>query len=251
MDSQQKNVDNIANNIANSNTTAFKKGRVDFQDLLYQTIEEAGTPNGENSQTPVGVQIGVGSKVAATHKVFQQGDVNITDNPMDLMINGDGFFAVERHNGEIAFTRNGSLQIDKEGRLTTKEGEILQPPIQIPTNSTAFSINSMGKVHVKVPGSNDSMEAGQINLIQFTNPAGLNAIGGNLYMPTTASGDPVQGIPGENGMGMLMQGALEASNVNVVNEMTNLIKAQRAYELNSKVITSADEMLSNTNSMKR
>jgi len=250
MEAQQAQVDNVSNNLANVNTTGFKRGRVDFQDLLYQTIKEAGAPAGPETQAPVGVQLGVGVNVGAIHKNFEQGAVDITSNPMDLMVNGDGFFGVQQANGEVAYTRNGSFQIDKEGRLMTKSGELIQPAITIPTNSLSFQVGPTGEVKVKLPGQNSESVVAQIELANFTNPAGLSAIGGSLYVPTDGSGEPTQGKPGENGLGMVMQGALESSNVNVVNEMTNLIKAQRAYEMNSKVMTTADQMMSTLNNIK-
>ena len=250
MEAQQQRLDGITNNLANVNTTAFKKDRVDFQDLLYQTVRDPGIVSGSGTKTPTGIQVGTGVKVGSIHKEFAQGPVNITSNPTDLMINGDGFFAVQRANGEVGFTRNGSFQIDKDGRLMTKHGELVQPAITVPTNRLSFNVGSTGVVTVLVPGNPNDVEVGKLEVFNFVNPGGLSALGGSLYSPTTASGAPVQSALGQNGLGFIEQGALEAANVNVVTEMTDMIKTQRSYEMNAKVMNAASEMLSTVNNLK-
>ena len=250
MQAQQQKLDGIANNMANVNTTGFKKDRVDFEDLLYQTVKEAGTPAGPDSEAPVGIQVGTGVRVNAIHKEHTQGSPRHTGQNSDLMIDGDGYFGIQRPNGELAYTRNGAFSIDKNGTLTTKSGDPVQPGIQIPANALSFNVARNGIVTVAIPGQNQLQEAGKVELFNFTNPTGLTSISGSAFKPSTASGPPIQGTAGENGFGELLQGHLEASNVNVVEEMTDMIKTQRAYEMNSKVMGTADQMLQITNNIK-
>ena len=243
MDAQQTKMDTIANNLANANTTGFKKSRADFEDLLSETIrspQEAG-PNGGAAPAPV--QVGLGVKTAATTRSFSQGDFVQTGNPMDLAIEGTGFFRVTRPNGELGYTRAGNFRIDSEGRLVTQRGELLEPRITVPPNATEVNVSPDGTFTAKVPGETRPVELGQLELVSFVNPAGLEALGGNLYVETTASGAPTLNRPGDNGTGSLTQGFLESSNVKAVEEMVAMISTQRSYELNSKVIQTADQML--------
>lgn len=249
MNSQQKNIDVTSNNLANVNTGGFKKSRVNFADLMYKTIKQPGTPNSQGSQVPVGIEIGHGSKVASTQKVFTQGNIKNTDNPLDLLIEGDGFFKVMKPDGTVAYTKDGSFKQDSTGRVVTSDGYPLQPEIVIPEDATDISITSDGTVNVKT--GNSTEQIGQIQLHRFANPAGLNSQGRNLFAQTVASGDPQTGVPGEQGFGNVSQGFLEKSNVKVVEEMVNMISAQRAYDVNSKAIKAADEMLQTANQLKR
>jgi len=251
MNSQQTNISVISNNLANVNTTGFKKSRVDFQDLMYQNVKQAGTPNAQGSQVPTGIEIGHGSKVAATQKIFTQGSFQSTDYPLDIGIEGDGFLQVMRPDGTLAYTRDGSLKQDGEGRIVTSDGYPIQPQIFIPQDATKISITSDGTVSAQVPGSNQPQQIGQIELARFSNPAGLQSNGRNLYEPTVAAGAPVVGAPGTQGFGTVAQGFLEKSNVKVVEEMVNMISAQRAYEINSKAIKAADDMLQTASNLTR
>ncbi|MGM0410874.1 MAG: flagellar basal-body rod protein FlgG [Bacillota bacterium] len=243
MDSQQTNIDVISNNLANTNTTGFKKSRVNFQDLMYQQIRQPGSPNAQGSEIPVGIEKGHGSKVAATQKLFTEGSVQATDNPLDILIEGDGFLQVQKPDGSIAYTRDGSLKLDGQGRLVTSDGYLVQPQIDIPEDATDISITSDGTVNVKLEGEEEAQTQGQLELVRFSNPAGLNSTGRNLYESTSASGEPQVNTPGSEGYGTISQGYLEMSNVKVVEEMANMISAQRAYEINSKAIQASDEML--------
>jgi flagellar basal-body rod protein FlgG len=242
MDAMQTNLDNVANNLANVNTTAYKKSSAEFQDLYYQTLRPAGTQVTADTVAPTGVQVGVGVKTASVHKDFTPGQAKPTGNQYDMLIQGDGFFTVQGENGELAYTRDGSFKIDGTGRLMTSSGLLIQPAITVPPNSTGISVAPNGIVSSKDPNG-QSQQIGQIELVTFANPAGLNSLGGNLYQISDASGAPVQGQPGFNGLGNIEQYKLESSNVNVVNEMVNMIQAQRAYEMNSKVMQAADQML--------
>lgn len=248
MEAMQTNLDNVANNLANVNTTAYKKSAAEFQDLFYQTVRAPGTAVSADTTTPTGVQVGVGVKTASVHKEFSQGASKPTNNPTDMLINGDGFFSVQKENGEIAYTRDGAFKIDAQGRMLTSQGHLLQPAITVPPNAAGITISPTGLVIAK-DNEGKTSQIGQIELVNFINPSGLTALGGNLYQATEASGAPVQGTPGGNGLGMLEQGYLEASNVNVVNEMVNMIQAQRAYEMNSKVMSAADQMLQVSNNV--
>jgi flagellar basal-body rod protein FlgG len=251
MDGQQENIDVISNNLANVNTTGFKKSRVNFQDLMYQNMREAGSPNTQGSQIPVGIEIGHGSKVSATQKIFSSGSVQNTGNPLDVLIEGDGFLQVLLPDGIIAYTRDGSLKQDSSGRIVTSDGFPIQPEIYIPQDTESISITSDGTVTVKIAGTDQLQQLGQIQLARFSNPAGLKSMGRNLFLSTVASGDPINGTPGADGFGSVTQNFLEMSNVKVVEEMVNMIAAQRAYEVNSKSIQAADEMLEVASQLRR
>ena len=242
---QQLNVEVIANNIANINTTGFKRQRAEFHDLLYQDLLRAGTNSSETGTVvPSGIQIGLGVKPAAVYRITEQGNLVITDNDLDLAINGKGYFAVELPTGETGYTRSGALARSADGDLVNANGFIVQPGITIPDNALSVTINAQGSVSVAIEGQTAPQSIGQIQLATFPNEAGLQAMGDNLFLETTASGLATLGSPGSAGFGDIQQGALETSNVNVVTEITNLITAQRAYEMNSRVIQAADEMLS-------
>ncbi len=246
MQAQQTNIDVVANNMANVNTTGFKKSRAEFQDLLYQTVRAPGGQAGTGASAPSGLQIGLGVRTAATQTMHIQGSLQQTGNSLDLAIEGNGFFQVQRPNGDIAYTRSGNLRADSDGRLTTSDGFAIEPNINIPADATAITISSTGLVSVTQPGQAQSQEVGQLQLANFANPGGLLETGRNLFAPTAASGVAVVSNPGEEGTGTLSQGFLEGSNVEVVNEMIDLIASQRAYETNQRVITAADEMLRKT-----
>jgi len=250
MQSQQVNMDVIANNLANVNSSGFKKSRADFQDILYQTTKAAGT-GGDGVEVPTGIQVGLGSRVAAVQKVFTTGDFQQTENELDLAIEGTGFFQVTLPDGSEAYTRSGALKKDSTGRLVTSDGYPVVPEIVIPEGSTSVTIGSTGTVDVLLDGESTSTQVGDIELIRFANPAGLSSLGRNLYAETAATGTPQSGTPGEEGFGTLSQGFLEGSNVNIMEEMVNMIAGQRAYEVNSKAIKTADEMLQMTSGLVR
>lgn len=248
---QQLNVDTISNNIANMTTTGYKRQRAEFQDLLYQTkVRPGATSSDQGTTIPSGIQQGLGVKTGSVYRINEQGALQITGNQLDIANKGRGFFQVTLPSGETAYSRDGSFQMDQEGQLVTSEGYILQPGITIPSDAIDVTINNSGQVLVKIAGSTQVTNVGQIQTALFSNEAGLDAIGGNLFLETEASGGPVVGNPGDAGYGELMQGALETSNVNVVQEITALIQAQRAYEMNSKVIQTGDEMLSTITQMR-
>ena len=251
MAGQQFNIDTISNNLANVNTTGDKKNRVDFEDLLYQTVRFAGTPVTAGAQIPVGLQVGHGVRPIATQKIFTPGSFKQTENPLDLAIEGDGFFQVLLPDGTIAYTRDGSFKRDGLGRIVTSDGFALEPEIIIPEDAVDVTIGSDGTVSVLLPGDSEPQMVGQIELVRFVNPAGLSSLGRNLYVETAASGPPMVSTPGLDGFGTLAQGWLEMSNVQVVEEMVNLIIAQRAYETNSRAIQASDEMLQTANSLRR
>ncbi len=250
MQSQQVNMDVIANNLANVNSSGFKKSRADFQDILYQTTRAAGA-GVDGGEVPTGVQIGLGSRVAAVQKVFTTGDFQQTENELDVAIEGQGFFQVVLPDGTDGFTRSGALKKDSTGRLVTSDGFPLIPEVVIPEGSTSISIGSGGTVDVLLDGESTPTEVGVIELIRFGNPSGLKSLGRNLYAETPTTGAPIAGTPGEAGFGTLSQGFLEGSNVNIMEEMVNMIAGQRAYEVNSKTIRTADEMLSTTSQLIR
>lgn len=248
---QQLNVEVISNNIANMNTTGYKRQRVEFQDLLYQQIEQPGsTSSASGTVVPAGVQVGVGVKAGAVYRVSSQGDLSMTENPFDLAIRGKGFFRIQLPDGTDGYTRAGSMQLGPNGELVTTDGYAVSPGVSIPQDATDVTINATGTVEVKLAGQVASQIVGQIDLVNFFNEAGLKAIGDNLLLETAASGAATVGTPGSNGFGSIEQGFVEISNVNSVAEITTLITAQRAYEMNAKVISTADEMLSVTSNMK-
>lgn len=243
MSAQETHLEGISNNIANSNTVGYKKQRVDFQDLLYQQVLLAGAPSSATTVLPTGLQLGSGVRVAGTSRMFAQGTLLQTNNQYDVAIEGNGFFAIQQPDGTPAYTRAGNLQTDGQGRIVTAEGMPLEPPVTIPQNAVSVSISATGSVTATISGQKTPIEVGQITLANFVNPAGLKSLGHNLFAATTASGEAQTGLPGEDGRGTLLQGSTEQSNVNIVDEMVGMISAQRAYEINSKVITTADQML--------
>jgi flagellar basal-body rod protein FlgG len=251
MQAQTTNIDVISNNLANVNTSGFKRSRADFQDLLYDTLRPAGTSSGGGSEVPTGIQIGHGTRTVSTQKIFMQGDFQNTQNELDIAIEGQGFFQIIQANGDIGYTRAGNFKMDSEGRMVSPDGLLLEPEITIPTDAIAVSIGSDGTISVLQAGQSAPSDIGTIELARFVNPAGLQSIGRNLFIPTGASGDATTGTPGEDGFGTLAQGFLEMSNVSVVDEMVNMITAQRAYEINSKAIQAADDMLQTANNLKR
>ncbi|MBP7651824.1 flagellar basal-body rod protein FlgG [Candidatus Dependentiae bacterium] len=251
MNAQQFNVDVISNNMANVNTTGFKRDRVDFADLMYQKLVVPGTPAGQGSVIPTGTQVGLGSRVTATQKTYTQGSVRRTENPMDMAIEGDGFFQILLPDGTIAYTRDGSFKLDGSKSIVTSDGYKLYPELSVPEDATSLSVSEDGVLSVMIAGQITPQEIGTLELVKFVNPAGLTNEGNNLVKETAASGAPVAGKPNENGIGRIRHGFLEMSNVIVVNEMVNLISAQRAYELNSKSIQTADTMLGIATNLKR
>ncbi len=251
MNAQQMNIDNIANNLSNVNTVGFKRSRMNFQDLVYQNLQVPGTPSTDNTIYPTGLQIGLGIRPISSQKHYAQGVLMQTENPLDLSIEGDGFFQVTMPDGSIAYTRDGGFKIDGEGNLVTSEGYMVEPAINIPVDSVAVSVGVDGTITALAPGDNEPQEVGRINLARFANPAGLMNIGRNLLKETAASGDPVVGDPGQEGMGSISSGFLEMSNVDVVKEMVEMIRAQRAYQINSRVIRGSDEMLQTVADIKR
>jgi flagellar basal-body rod protein FlgG len=248
---QQLNLDSIANNLANVNTTGFKRNRVDFQDLLYQTLRPAGTRSAGGVEVPTGIQVGHGTRPVATQKIWSQGNFQQTENPLDLVIEGDGFFQLTRPDGTIGYTRAGAFKRDSQGQIVNSDGFVLQPAVTIPDDATNISIGSDGTISITTAAQTTPQQLGQLELARFPNPAGLNAIGKNIFLPTAASGQATTGVPGLNGMGSVNQGFLEMSNVAVVEEMVQMIAAQRAFEVNSKAIKSADEMLAISNNLSR
>lgn len=249
MIAQQINIDVISNNLANVNTSGYKKSRAEFQDLLSQTLKPAGAQIFQGTNQPVGIQIGLGTKTSATVKEFSEGAFKQTGGKLDLAIEGDGFFQVQMDDGSTAYTRDGSFKMDGNGQLTTSDGYKVQPQIAIPTDAQHITITPDGKISVKLAGADEQTEVGSLTLVKFANPAGLSSIGKNLYQLTSASGNPVEGTPGQEGVGTVQQGFLEGSNVQVVEELINLIQAERAFESNSKLIKAADEMLTIANRM--
>jgi flagellar basal-body rod protein FlgG len=240
----------IAGNLANMTTTGFKSQRAEFQDLIYEHVQRIGAQASDNGNIlPVGIDLGSGVKTVGTPRLMTQGSLSQTGNTLDIAIQGSGWFQILMPDGTFSYTRDGSFQMDNQGRIVTAEGNIVQPTITIPANSTGVTINQQGQVSVTLPGSTTSSVLGQIALTTFINDAGLQAQGNNLFTATPASGQPQNGVPGINGAGTLLQGSLEQSNVSAVTEISNLIAAQRAYEMNSKVITAADEMLQTTSQL--
>lgn len=250
MQAQQTNMDVSANNLANTSTAGFKKSRAEFEDLMYQTLKEPGAATGLNSISPTGVQVGLGVRTASVQKNFELGSAIQTKNPLDLQIEGSGFFPVQLPDGQIGYTRDGAFRKDQSGKIVDKNGYPLQPEISIPPNATNISVSEQGQVSVSI-GNNPAPQAiGQLELVNFVNPAGLKALGKNTFLPTSASGLPVQGQPGTNGLGGIAQFQIEGSNVNVVDEMVNMITTQRAFETNSKMVQAADQMLQTINQVR-
>ncbi|MDD5388224.1 MAG: flagellar basal-body rod protein FlgG [Gallionellaceae bacterium] len=243
LDAQQTQLDVVSNNLANVSTTGFKKTRAVFEDLLYQTIRQPGAQSSQQTQLPSGFQLGVGVRTVATERIFQQGAMQQTANPLDVAINGRGFFQIQMPDGSLAYTRDGSFQTDNQGNLVTASGYALLPNMQIPANALTTTIGRDGIVSVTTPGNATPTQLGQIQLATFINVAGLQSQGENLFLETAASGAPLPNNPGTDGMGTLNQSFVESSNVNVAEELVNMIVAQRAYELNSRAITTSDQML--------
>jgi flagellar basal-body rod protein FlgG len=251
MNAQQANIDNVANNLANVNTAGFKKSRVEFADLVYQKIMAPGSPTSQESESPIGLEAGMGSRIVATARNFGAGNLRSTSGPLDLAIEGSGFLQVALPGGETGYTRAGAMHLNGQGQLVTADGNQIQPTITIPANAASISISKDGIVAVSLPGQTAPQQVGTIELANFQNPAGLEARGGNIFTATTASGDATTGVPGADGLGSVVQGFLEDSNVSVVEEMVNMILGQRAYEANSRVIRAADEMLQQVNQLSR
>jgi flagellar basal-body rod protein FlgG len=251
MSVQQTNLDVIANNIANVNTNGFKRSRADFQDLIYQTLRLQGAKSEGGNTVPTGVQIGLGAMLASVQKVFQQGDYQKTENELDLAIEGNGFIQVTMPSGETAYTRAGALKSDAEGRIVTTDGYPITPNITVPAQTLNLSVEGDGTISAQIQGQSAPQQIGTLELAVFSNPTGLRAIGKNLFLQTDASGAPTTGAPGQSGIGTILQGYLEGSNVNIMQEMINLIVGQRAYEVNSKAIQAADEMLQMANNLRR
>jgi len=251
MQAQQLTLDVIANNLANVQTTGFKRSRVDFQDLVYEILQAPGATSAVGQEVPSGLQIGHGSRVVGTQRIFIKGDLQQTGNPLDMAIEGDGFFQIQQPNGEIAYTRAGAFKKDSQGRLVTAEGFAVEPQITIPTNALTINVGVDGVISVTLAGQTQPQQVGSIQLVRFINPAGLLSQGHNLFLPTQASGDATPGTPGQDGLGTLLQGFVEGSNVNVVEEMVGLITSQRAYEINSRAIHTADEMMQTANNLVR
>lgn len=243
LDGQQTNISVTSNNLANASTVGYKKSRAIFEDLLYQKVNQPGGRSTADAFLPEGLMLGAGSRVVSTQKNFTQGAVETTDNTLDLMIQGSGFFEIEMPDGTTAYTRNGQFTRNDEGTIVTAEGYPLLPGITIPEDATGVTISIDGQVSVQTAGQNAAQDLGQITVSNFINPSGLEPIGNNLYVETSASGAPIQGIAGEDGLGTIRQGQLESSNVQVTEELVNLIQAQRVYEMNSKVLTTVDEMM--------
>lgn len=251
MHAQQLNIDNIANNLANINTTGFKRSKVEFQDLFYQTQKSPGSIAKQGVEAPAALEVGYGTSPVATQRIYSQGEILPTANPLDIAINGDGFLRVIQPDGSYAYTRDGALKLASDGRFVTADGNPIDPEISIPEGVTGIMVATDGTVSVNVAGEMDPQEIGNIEIVRFMNASGLKAIGRNLLVESPASGEPIAGTPGTEGNGEVYQGYLETSNVEIVEEMVNMIVAQRAYEINSKAIKTADDMLGIVNSLSR
>ncbi len=253
MVSQQFNIDTISNNLSNVNTTGYKRMRAEFEDLIYQTLLMAGTPATEVSEVPTGIQVGHGSRTSATQRMFGQGSLQSTENKLDIALEGEGFFKVQLYDGTMAYTRDGSFKVDSNRQVVTSNGYLLEPPVVLPENfiMNSLTISQDGRISVMIVGEEDPVEVGQLEIYRFVNPAGMQSIGQNLFKTTPASGEEIPGQPGLNGMAKTHQGFLEMSNVKVVEEMVNMIVAQRAYEINSKAIQTSDSMLATAIGLKR
>ena len=247
LEAQQTRLSTISNNLANVNTTGFKRDRAIFEDLMYQNVRQAGGQTSQDTQLPSGLMLGTGVRTVATQKMHSQGNIKQTGNNLDLAIQGRGFFQILKPNGDLAYTRDGAFQINSDGQLVTASGYAVQPQITIPPNARSVTIGNDGTVSATIAGSSATQQLGQIQLADFINPSGLEPVGENLFLETSASGTPVVGAPGLNNMGSVNQGALEGSNVNVVEELVNMIETQRAYEMNSKAIQTMDQMLQYAN----
>lgn len=243
LSAQDRQLTTISNNLANTSTVGFKRDRAIFEDLLYQNQRQPGAQQTQETELPSGLQLGAGTRVVATQKEFTQGNLRVTDQALDVAIDGHGFLQVLQPDGTIAYTRNGQLQINGEGQLVNADGLLIEPAIIVPDDATKITIGTTGIVSAFAPGQVEPQQLGELTLVDFINVSGLQAIGGNLFLETVASGNPVQGTPGENGLGVIKQGMLENSNVDIVEEMVNMITTQRAYEMNSKVVSTADQML--------
>lgn len=243
LDAQETRMQTVSNNLANVNTTGFKQDRASFEDLVYQNVRQPGAQNTQDAQLPTGLSLGTGVRVVATEKEHTQGNLQQTGNSLDMAIEGDGFFQVLQSDGGVAYTRDGSFQVNSDGQMVTSNGFELEPPINIPENAESVTIGRDGTVTVQTPGQAEPQDVGQIQLAEFVNPAGLEAVGGNLFEETAASGQPQVGTPGQEGLGSIMQGALESSNVNIAEELVNMIETQRAFETNTRSISTSDEML--------
>ena len=251
MQAQELNIDVISNNLANVNTSGFKKSRAEFQDLLYESMRPAGAASSADTTIPTGVQLGHGARPSAVQKMFSQGDFQNTENELDWAIEGDGFFQIELPNGETSYSRCGEFKLDADGRIVNADGFLLVPQLTVPTDTVSITVGMDGTVSVIQADDPVPSEIGTIQLARFVNPGGLRSLGRNLFVPTEGSGDEIVGTPGQDGFGTIAQGFLEMSNVSVVDEMVNMISAQRAYETNSKVIQTADDMLQIANNLKR
>jgi flagellar basal-body rod protein FlgG len=247
LDAQQTRMAVVSNNLANVNTTGFKRGRAEFEDLLYQNVRQTGGQSSQNTQLPSGLMLGTGVRTVGTEKLFTQGSMTQTGNNLDLAINGRGFFQILLPNGSVAYTRNGSFQMNDQGKVVTANGYELQPDITVPANTQSITIGTDGVVSAQIAGATAPSQVGTLQLADFINPTGLQPIGENLYVESAASGAPQVGNPDSNGLGSVVQGSLEGSNVNVVEELVNMIETQRAYEMNSKAIATTDKMLEYTN----
>jgi flagellar basal-body rod protein FlgG len=250
MEAQETKMDIIAHNLANTSTTGFKKTRAEFEDLLSETVRTAAPANPQGGNSPSALQVGLGVRTAATTRSMSQGDMLNTGNPLDLAIEGAGFFEIQRANGEQGYTRAGNFRVDSTGRLVTQEGELLEPPITVPQETTGVTIGADGQVAAKMPGKDDPTILGTIELVNFPNPSALESVGGNVFVQSPSSGDPLKVKPGDSGTGSLAQGFLEGANVKAVEEMINMISTQRAYEMNSKIIMTADQMLQKLTSLR-
>jgi flagellar basal-body rod protein FlgG len=251
MEAQQLYMDTISNNLSNVNTTGFKRSRIEFQDLMYQTLREPGVRNFEGSMAPAGIETGLGVRPAGTQRIFQQGNFVGTENQLDWAIEGEGFFQIEMPDGSTAYTRDGAFKPSSDGSIVTNSGFFVYPQITIPENSTEFAVSKDGKVSVILPGETQSTEIGQVELVRFINPSGLRSLGGNLFAESDASGAPVVSLPSEEGTGTIMAGFTESSNVQIVDEMVNMISAQRAFEIISKAIQVGEDMMQVANNLKR
>ena len=243
LDAQQMRMAVISNNLANVATTGFKRGRGVFVDLLYQNVRQPGAQSSQNTQLPSGLMLGTGVRSVATEKLHTQGNIAHTDNPLDMAINGRGFFQILLPDGTLAYSRDGSFQLDSQGNVVTANGMLLQPSITVPADTVSFTVGSDGVVSALVAGNTAPTQIGTLQLADFINPTGIQPLGGNLYVETASSGSPQTGAPGQNGLGLMVQGSLESSNVNVVQELVDMIETQRAYEMNSKAISTTDQML--------